>query len=289
MVIGTSVGAINGALIAHDPTPRGARALAGIWSRVTREDLYPGNHLTAVWSMLRGKDGLFSNENWRRFLSKNLPCATFGELRGARCYISATELSSGKVHFFGENPHDHLLDALMATCALPPFHPPYRVGGKAYIDGGATANLPLRFAMAQGATQIYALNIYQDLITGNARTVLDVSSHAIGALLQRQIDLELEECATRPNVWLRRIDLMHEGPLEPWDFSRTDELVHLGYQAAQLALQQGLRPPTWQERLAEGSERFFASVGAASTGLSHLLLPKSPVEQALRPHPAPVK
>ncbi len=275
MIVGASVGAINGALIAHEPTVHGARSLATVWRRVTRDDLYPGNHLTAVWSLLRGKEGLFSNERWQRFLSQHLPCKTFAGLP-TECYIVATELNSGKLHVFGEEPDDLLIDSLMATCALPPLHPPYRIGERAYIDGGATANLPVRVALDKGATQIYALNIYPDLVTGQTRHLLDVSSHAIGALLQRQIDLDLQHCAEHKNVWLRHIDLPYPGVLDPWDFGHTDALIAAGRRAANEALLAGLRPPTWQERLTDGTQRLGASLTAATATLGNLLWTPAP-------------
>lgn len=40
VVVGTSVGAINGAVAAADPQG-GAARLASIWSRVRREDVFP--------------------------------------------------------------------------------------------------------------------------------------------------------------------------------------------------------------------------------------------------------
>ncbi|MDQ4077121.1 MAG: patatin-like phospholipase family protein [Chloroflexota bacterium] len=281
LVVGTSVGAINGAFVAHDPTVQGTQQLARIWARVTRDDLYPGNRLTALWSMVRGKEGLFSNANWERFLSQHLPCDTTGELTGAHCYIAATDLQSGKLHVFGEDKNDPLLDALMATCALPPLHPPYWIDGRAYIDGGTTANLPLRIALEKGATQIYALNISRELTPGKARNFLAVSSHAVGALLKRQIDLDLEHCASHENVWMRQIDLIYNKEVEPWDFSRTEELIALGREAAQLALSQGLRPPTWQERLVEGAEGFLTSLATVTTNLGTLFWSKPPLNQTV--------
>ncbi len=288
MVVGASVGAINGAYIAHDPTVRGTQELARLWSKVTRDDLYPGNYLTALWSIVRGKEGLFSNENWYKFMRGHFRCATFREVRGARCHIAATELNSGKIHVFGDDPNDPVVESLMASCALPPLHPPYWVNGKAYIDGGATANLPLRIALERGATQIYALNIINDMAPRKQRNVLDVSARAVEAILQRQIDLDLEHCVSCDKVRVRQIDLIYNGDLQPWDFSQTTALIARGRAAAKLALAKGpLRPPNWQERLSEGKEQLRTTLADATSQLGTMLWPKEPAEQpsAIRPRP----
>lgn len=286
IVVGSSVGGINGAAVAYDPTLAGVQRLTHLWEVVTRDDLYPGNHLTALWSMLRGKESLFTNERWYRFLNDHIPVRTFGDLQRARCYVTATELSSGEPHLFGEDPDVRIIDALMAGCALPPFHPPYQVGDRFYIDGGATVNLPLRAALAKGATEIYALNIVSSVPPRKERNFIDVSTRALDMLVQRQSHLDIEHCATQPNVWMRQIDLVYEGDLEPWDFSLTPELIRRGRAATELALATGpLRAPGWQERLAERAERFVSSLAEASAYLGTSFLPR-PVEQPLPVRPS---
>lgn len=279
MIVGASVGAINGACVAFDPTLQGVETLGRIWRHVTREDLYPGNNLTALWSIVSGRESLFSNGNWYRFLQRHMPCDSFDGL-GTRCYVVATELESGQLHIFGDDPRDSLLDALMASCALPPLHPPYEVDGHLYIDGGATANLPLRIAMERGATEIYALSIWGGLPTGRARNILDISTRAVGAILQRQITQDIEHCISCPDVRVHQIDLMYDPDLEPWDFSKTEEMIAVGYQAAQPVLARPVaRMPTWQERLTEHRDRLVESLGEATANLGTLLWPKEAATQ----------
>lgn len=288
MVVGSSVGAINGAYIAFDPTVRGAQDLTHLWEVVTRDDLYPGNHLTALWSMIRGKESLFSNLRWQQFLNHHIPCRTFGDLQ-TPCYVTATELGSGEPALFGDDPGLCITDALMASCALPPLHPPYRIGQQFYIDGGATVNLPLRFALEKGATQIYALNIVSGPATHKKHTFVDVSARAVEMLVQRQIHLDLEHCASRSHVRVRQINLIYRGDLEPWDFSRTTDLIQRGRDAAEEALAQGpLCPPTWQERLSTSAERLRLSFNEATAQLGRALWPKETVEQPaiVRTHPS---
>jgi NTE family protein len=279
IVTGVSVGAINGVHIACKPTQEAVDELAHLWSVVRREDLYPGNYLTALWSLLRGKESLFTNENWRRFLQQHLPCPSFGDIQTTACYVAATEFASGNIRVFGDDPEDSILDALMASCALPPLHPPYRINGMAYIDGGAAANLPLRIAIDRGATEIYALNVSAGLPPRKRYNVVDVSARAVDTIIERQIALDLEHCFARDGVWVRRIELVYNGDLKPWDFSRTPELIALGKEAARAALAQGpLRPPTWQERLAETREKVLSGLFESSAVFGKPFLPQEPVK-----------
>lgn len=252
MVVGSSIGAINGAFVACDPSVRGVEKLADMARQITRNDVYPGNRLTMAWSLLRNRESLFSNENWRRFLARHLPCATFSDITGARCYVTAVELNSGRLHLFGENPNDPIVDALVASSAQPPLHPPVWINGAPYIDGGTLGTLPVRVAIEKGATEIYALNIYSEMPRGRHRNFLDVSSRAVGAMLQHHLTRDLEQCATHGGVWLKQIDLVYSSDANSRDFSKLGEMVTLGREATQLALAQGplRRPVPWQERLA---------------------------------------
>ena len=45
MLVGTSAGAVNAAMVASDPTLEGMQRLVNAWREVTKYDVYPGNHL----------------------------------------------------------------------------------------------------------------------------------------------------------------------------------------------------------------------------------------------------
>ncbi|HEX8683145.1 MAG TPA: patatin-like phospholipase family protein [Ardenticatenaceae bacterium] len=272
MVVGSSIGAVNAALIACDPSVSGGHRLGRMAEQITRKDVYPGNRLSMAWALIRKRDGLFSNENWRRFLTKHVPCTTFGEMTKARCYVTAVELQTGRLHVFGERPDDPVVEALVASTAQPPFHPPVWINGRAYIDGGTLGTLPLRVAVEKGATEIYALNIYSELPKSRHSTFLDVSSRAVGAMLRHHLERDVEHCTSYDGVWLRQIDLVYPEEMNALDFSKLDRMVALGREATRLALAEGpLRAPTpatWQEQLAARRTRLAASVSTLSAGVA---------------------
>ncbi|HEU5104188.1 MAG TPA: patatin-like phospholipase family protein, partial [Roseiflexaceae bacterium] len=68
LIVGTSVGALNGVTLAADPTVAGARRLAANWPRIRRDDIFPGNPLTVGWRVLRGHGSLHGQQNLARFI-----------------------------------------------------------------------------------------------------------------------------------------------------------------------------------------------------------------------------
>src|ERR1700753_681754 len=80
LICGTSIGAINGAAIAADPTPRGARELLATWEELAADDVLGGSMIGRVVELVRSGTALHGNENLRRMLEKRLPVSTFEEL-----------------------------------------------------------------------------------------------------------------------------------------------------------------------------------------------------------------
>ncbi|MDQ7028747.1 MAG: patatin-like phospholipase family protein [Ardenticatenia bacterium] len=216
-----------------------------------KEDVYPGTHLTALWNLVRRRESLFSNANWYRFVHRHMPVRRFGELQ-IPAYAVATDLETGRVHVFGDTPEDYIIDGIMASTALPPLHPPWHVAGRRYIDGGAVADLPVRVAMDRGAQEIIALNLANTQTPGEQlRTLAGIVHQAIGALIVRHVTADLEY-AQLQNVNVRTIQLRHQLSLPPWDFSHSAELIALGREITQAALQaEPFTVPSWKDRLTE--------------------------------------
>jgi NTE family protein len=132
MIVGCSVGALNASFIAREVSADQVEILADVWRSISRSDIYPGNRLGAIWRFISGKDSLYYNRRFFDFLQRGgvSPAVTFSDYLPLKVYITATQMPAGKLHVFGDNPHDRLLDALMASTALPPMHPPWTVDGE---------------------------------------------------------------------------------------------------------------------------------------------------------------
>lgn len=90
LVVGTSVGAINGAAIAAGVPPD---ALAGLWKGLRRRDLFRLNR-QLFWKLLWA-DRLYDHRPLRRFLERSLPAKRFEELR-VPLIVTGTDFGTGQ-------------------------------------------------------------------------------------------------------------------------------------------------------------------------------------------------
>mgnify|MGYP000053028736 FL=1 len=244
IVVGCSVGALNASFLAGTPTLQEVTRLEEVWRSVTTERVYPGSKLHILWRLVTGKDSLHDNRRFYEFLQESgcSPSLTFGDLHGARLYVTAMHLPTGRLHVFGDNPHDLVLDALMASTALTPLHPPWEINGERYVDGGTVTPLPLRVALERGATEIYALHLHRpdaEPMRKRLRGVADHINHAVSTMLRQQAhhDLHLAEAARR--VRLHYLPLWSDDPIEPTDFSHSAALLEQGYARAAALMEKG--------------------------------------------------
>lgn len=239
MLVGCSAGALNAAFLARKVTLEQLDYLANVWRNVKTRDIYPEHRLGALWRLCSGQDSFFSNRNFYAFLQRHgaTPFQTFGQAVSIPLYITATHLQSGQLHVFGDTPHDHILDAMMASSALAPLLPPWEVNGERYIDGGTVTPLPLRVALERGATEIYSLHItHGDRQHPRQEVYRGVSSMLMRSVdtmlaLQAQHDLLLTKAQRK--VKLHHIPLHVVNPPGPTDFSHCEELITAGYAQAQ--------------------------------------------------------
>lgn len=238
MLVGTSAGAMNAAFIATDPSMVGALTLGQLWRSVRRKDVFPGNPLTMAWRVLTGKDSLISSANLLAFVLNNLPpgVKTFADLR-ARLYTTAADLKTATLYLFGDDPFALIVDAVMASAALPVTFPPYAYCGAQLVDGGIVANVPIEIAMEKGATEIYAIDLgYSGEPLPDARGVIGVAQRMLATLVYQQILDDLGEAAGDPTVALHHIRIPAFHGVSMWDFSQADEMIRVGKEVVEAYL-----------------------------------------------------
>lgn len=238
-VVGTSIGAINGAMLAADPTPAGVDRLAHIWRSARRSDVYPGRRIQLARRLMRGADSLYSQRPLRDMCTlAMLPhLKTFGDLQ-LPLYVTTATLNSYTLYIWGEDRSAALIDAIVASASLPVAFPPIEHRGYQYVDGGLVANLPLQVAIEKGATEIYALDVsFSTQLLPPARGVLGVLNRAISIMLHQQSLRELELAIQRPGVTLHHLQLRGYKDLKWGDFSKTAEMIERGRREAYAYLQ----------------------------------------------------
>jgi len=120
LVVGTSVGAINGVVVAEDPTPAGVRRLADLWLDLDSTDLFSGSVLGRLSTLARTRTSLHTDQPLRDALTSHLTARTFEELRVPfQCVAAHVERAAE--HWFTRGP---LIDAVLASCAVPGPHGP---------------------------------------------------------------------------------------------------------------------------------------------------------------------
>ncbi|HET9738923.1 MAG TPA: patatin-like phospholipase family protein [Solirubrobacteraceae bacterium] len=155
LVLGTSVGAINGVAVAADPSPAGVERLTQMWSAIDRSDVFGGSVLGRLATLARTRTHLHGNESLRALLTEELPVSRIEELaRPFQCVAACIERASE--HWFDAGP---AVDAVLASAAVPGLLPPVAIGGEHYIDGGIVNSIPVRRAIELGATQVFVLHV----------------------------------------------------------------------------------------------------------------------------------
>jgi len=155
LVCGTSVGAINGAVVAADPTPGGARRLLAIWDALARERVLDGSLIRRAAEVMRRRTALHSNSELRRMLCDRLPAQTFEELAVPFECVAAS-IERAQEHWFSTGK---LIEPILASCALPGIFPPVCIGGEHFFDGGLVNSIPLDRAVAHGADTVFVLHV----------------------------------------------------------------------------------------------------------------------------------
>ncbi|MGY1717609.1 patatin-like phospholipase family protein [Blastococcus sp. SYSU DS0552] len=155
LIVGTSVGAINGALVAADPTPAAVDRMRAVWEELASEGVLAGSVLARVGTLVRTRTHLHPREPLRDLLARHLPVETFGELRVPfQCVAASIERAAE--HWFSDGP---LVPAVLASCAVPGLLPPVELDGEHYLDGGLVHSIPVGRAVALGADTIYVLHV----------------------------------------------------------------------------------------------------------------------------------
>ncbi|MES2155116.1 MAG: patatin-like phospholipase family protein [bacterium] len=148
LVVGTSAGAINAAMIVLETPPA---EMERWWTKLRTKDLMRVRRDVWRW---RGWLGFHDAARLRRLLEGNID---FAALRKAPTplLVTATDVEAGaEVEF----KHTELTpDHLLASAALMPGLPPVRVAGRLHADGGHWNAFPLRHAVERGHRHIVAL------------------------------------------------------------------------------------------------------------------------------------
>ncbi len=241
MVVGSSVGALNGAFYAGDPSLKGVERLATIWRGLTRQDVFPMSWRT-VLSFLWRRDFLIPHDGIRKLIDDHIP---YRNLQDARLpvHIVTTDIVTGDSVVLSEGP---IAEAIVASTAIPGAFAPVHYGDHYLADGAISSNTPIQVAVKKGARRLIILPTGVACAT-QAPPIGAVANalHALTLLIARQLVSELESLG--PEIEYFVVPPLCPLVGSPYDFSRTSDHIDRAIEStdawlAQNDLQQGRIP-----------------------------------------------
>jgi len=191
-VIGTSIGAINGAIIAGNPPERRLERLDEFWRLVRSR---PATGLWGLWPtalsalsnasiVTQGVEGFFQPNRdaaWGMHVPLGVERAAFYSTaplratlerlidleclnaRRTRLTLGAVNVSTSEMRYFDSRDMPLGVDHVMASGALPPAFPAVRIDGDPYWDGGVYSNTPMEVVLDDKPRRdalIFAANVW---------------------------------------------------------------------------------------------------------------------------------
>ncbi len=156
LILGTSVGALNGALVAAHPGDDVVNRLVGLWeSAAGSREVYGDGPVRQVRRVVRTGTHLHSSRPLRERLAVELGERTFDDL-AIEFQCCAANIEHAREHWFTEG---RVVDAVVASAAVPGLLRPAVVDGQHYLDGGIVNSIPVGRAVDLGADRIFVLQV----------------------------------------------------------------------------------------------------------------------------------
>jgi NTE family protein len=155
LVLGTSIGAVNGALFAADPSKRGVERLAELWQSPDATSGLGDSIIRQVGTLARTRTHVLPLGPLRGRLRDVLGAERFEDLPVPfQCVAASIERAAE--HWFTEG---ELVNPILASSAVPGVLPAVRIGDEHFIDGGIVNSIPVGRAVHLGARRIYVLQV----------------------------------------------------------------------------------------------------------------------------------
>jgi NTE family protein len=150
-IVGASVGALNGAFIAARPqSVATADELAQIWIGLRRGKVFPLNPLTGLFGFAGLRRHMVPDGGLRALIKEHLTTERLEDLP-IPLHVIATDVLTGSERRLSKGP---LLDAILASAAIPGVLPSVDWQGRELMDGGVANNTPISHAIELGARRI---------------------------------------------------------------------------------------------------------------------------------------
>jgi NTE family protein len=155
VVVGSSVGALNGAAIAADPSLATIERLERAWLDLEQRSIFPDPVLLGAVKLISRRTSLHANHALRRLIERTLLVRRFEDLAVPfQCVAASIERAAE--HWFVEGD---LVRSILASSAVPGLLPPVEIAGEHFIDGGIVNSIPISRAVELGSVEVYVLQV----------------------------------------------------------------------------------------------------------------------------------
>jgi len=156
LILGTSIGAFNGSVIADRPGAEGVESLTRLWAEIASTGILQGRRMDRLRNVAALRPALHETSELRALLERVHSAGRLIEDLKLPFQCVAASIERAAEHWFIKGP---LIEALLASSAVPALFPPVEIGGEHFYDGGLVNSVPLARAVDLGAKRIYVLQV----------------------------------------------------------------------------------------------------------------------------------
>jgi NTE family protein len=226
VIVGTSVGALNGAWLAGHPDAP-IDDLAKVWTALHRSDVFPADAPRGLFAFAGWRRSFFDERPLRELIERHV---SFPRLEDAPTplHVVAVEVLTGRDVLLSSGP---AVDSVLASAALPALFDPVEIDGVPYMDGGVANNTPISHAVALGIDRVWVLCAgHACALTEPPSSALAMALHALSLLLHKQLAVDVERYES--SIEIRVLPPLCPLTVSPVDFSHSAELIDRAYNAS---------------------------------------------------------
>ena len=139
LIVGTSIGSLNGAVLASAPITESVPMLTRMWEQMRASAVFSESAFQRARHLFNHWTHFHSNDALRKLVEQWVP---YAELEDADVTIQtcAACIETSSEHWFTSGA---VAEAVLASCALPGVLPPVEIDGRHYVDGGVVNSIPV--------------------------------------------------------------------------------------------------------------------------------------------------
>ena len=227
LIVGASVGSLNGAWLATRGPDTDLAALVGLWKRLRRNDVFPARPLRGLSGFLGRNDHLVPSTGLRAIIRNDVGRGRL-EDTSIPLHVVATDLLTGADVLLSRGD---LADAVCASAAIPGVYPIVEIDGRFLVDGGVVNNCPISHAVELGASTVWVLPCgYACALPSAPKGALASALQAINVLVRHRLVVDIERY--RHQTDLHVLPTLCPVNVGPTDFTQAERLISDSYQLA---------------------------------------------------------